>query len=297
MSADAPVKPFLEHPIDANLVEISTKHGAMVVNKNGKYLEESLIKYGEFMENERQIFKVFVKDGDWALDIGANIGLHTRNLSNLVGAAGRIYAFEPQPYLQRILAANIARNQHANTVQYFAGLGAARGTMFAPYYDPSLNLNFGGINLNQQGGAEVSVLKLDEIAFESRVSLVKIDVEGMEQEVLLGGTEFFRSHRPVVYCENDRVHKYQALLEQFWQLNYRVWWHLPYYLTHKNPYRNADLLTEQEPYLGLRAINVLAIPKEFGKIEIPLPEATAESPTYPEVQAIYDAMLARGAHG
>lgn len=47
--------------------------------------------------------------GDWVLDIGANVGNYTARLSEIVGAAGRVLAFEPVPENFELLTANIAR--------------------------------------------------------------------------------------------------------------------------------------------------------------------------------------------
>ena len=46
---------------------------------------------------EIELLKRFIKKGDTVLDIGANIGFYAEILSDLVGPAGKIYSFEPDP--------------------------------------------------------------------------------------------------------------------------------------------------------------------------------------------------------
>ncbi len=288
-------KPFTESPLDENLVFTDTKHGEMIVNKNGKYLEESLIKYGEFMEQERFVFHQLVRPNNHVLDIGANIGLHTRNLSELVGANGKVYAFEPQPYLQRILTENIKRNPFKNTILMPMGLGEVYGSMNAPIYDPAQNLNFGGISLGAKNGVAVPIHRLDDIRFTDKIHFVKMDVEGMELSVLEGGAKFIAQNRPIFYCENDRVSKYMAVLEKFWAMDYKIWWHLAFYITQYKPYRNEELLRHEE-YFYLKAINMICFPKEIKNVKIELPEATPQNPITEELHEIFEQMRQRNIH-
>jgi FkbM family methyltransferase len=55
-----------------------------------------------------------VKPGDWVLDVRANVGHYSHRLSDLVGPAGRIFAFEPVRETFELLTANVARFAHAN---------------------------------------------------------------------------------------------------------------------------------------------------------------------------------------
>lgn len=66
------------------------------------------IRRGRFYTDEKEfsLLNAFIAHGDWVLDIGANIGHYTRRLSDLVGPAGRVIAFEPIPQTFEVLAAN-----------------------------------------------------------------------------------------------------------------------------------------------------------------------------------------------
>ena len=57
------------------------------------------------VNNEPEIFwiKSILDSGDVAIDVGANYGLYTYNLSKAVGNKGFVYAFEPVPYTFRTL--------------------------------------------------------------------------------------------------------------------------------------------------------------------------------------------------
>ena len=69
------------------------------------------IKIGKFKADEKEfsMLGLWVEEGDWVLDMGANVGHYVFKLSELVGATGRVIAFEPVPQTFELLAANIAR--------------------------------------------------------------------------------------------------------------------------------------------------------------------------------------------
>ena len=59
------------------------------------------------------------------------------------------------------------------------------------------------------------------------LELLKIDVEGMEASVIKGASVLIDTHKPIIYCENDRQNKSKELIELLWSLDYKCYWHLP----------------------------------------------------------------------
>ena len=78
---------------------------------------------GSWGPEQVNLFKRLVRPGETVLDIGANIGHHSVVLSKRVGPAGRVLAFEPQPFVFRVLEANLALNECANTESHRMALG------------------------------------------------------------------------------------------------------------------------------------------------------------------------------
>ena len=75
-------------------------------------------------------------------------------------------------------------------------------------------------------GESVSVVPLDTLGL-SRLALVKVDVEGMEAEALLGAERTIAQHRPILYVENDRRDRSERPIALIGALIYDLWWHLP----------------------------------------------------------------------
>src|SRR3989475_8391417 len=71
---------------------------------------------GSVAEPELAVLGLFVKPGACAVDVGANFGLYTKTLAELVGPSGRVYSIEPVPETFDVLTSNIARLGLSNVV-------------------------------------------------------------------------------------------------------------------------------------------------------------------------------------
>lgn len=153
--------------------------------------------------------KEFVTPGAVVWDIGANVGLFAFAAASLAGVAGQVVAMEPDAWLVQLLRRS-ARMQPAQSAQVrvvpaaVAATTALRTLCLAERSRAANYLSeYGTI---QTGGAReeqtIVALTLDWMArFAPLPSLIKIDVEGAEVEVLGGARELFETCRPVVLCE------------------------------------------------------------------------------------------------
>lgn len=207
---------------------VKGRHGYVLYNKNDTYVGKSIEKYGEFSEAEVSFFRQICKEGDVVVEVGANIGAHTLALSQLVGKTGRVHAFEPQRIVFQNLCANMAINSIANAECHHAAVGAEDGFVEIPDLEYGTRANFGGISARQfKAGHKVRLVRLDSYLDIPRLKLLKIDVEGMEQEVIDGARGLIGRLRPVIYLENDRRDRSKNLIELLWSLDYTLFWHLP----------------------------------------------------------------------
>lgn len=232
------------------------RHGVMLYLTTDQYVGGSLDRYGEFSEAETALFAQIVKPGMTVLDLGANMGAHTIYLGQAVGSAGRVIAFEPQRIIHQILCANVMLNVLPNVFAHQAGVGRAAGSILVPPLNYGAVNNFGGLALGAfTAGEAVPQVTIDSLALD-QCHFVKIDVEGMEGDVLEGGRATLARHRPVLYVENDRQEKSADLIALLFELGYRLYWHLPPLF---NP---ANFFGASENVFGnMVSVNMIGVPK------------------------------------
>ena len=86
----------------------SCRYGTMLFN--GPWIGEGLLNYGEWSESEVDVFRLFLKEGSVAFDIGAYFGDTTLPMAKMVGKSGRVFAIESNPKTFNVLCANMALN-------------------------------------------------------------------------------------------------------------------------------------------------------------------------------------------
>ena len=134
--------------------------------------------------------------GDLVLDVGANIGNHTLYLAAVAGC--RVIAFEPNPALCNALRSSLSLNPTLPEVTIHAcGLGRDVGS--AAFADERKD-NLGARRL-KPGAGTIALETLDSMAPAAAVRVIKIDVEGMELDVLAGAAKTIRRDRPLLYIE------------------------------------------------------------------------------------------------
>jgi FkbM family methyltransferase len=254
-----PKKPSEFHLAGSGFNKLSrTRHGLFVYNRNDAYIGKSLNELGEFSEGETDLFRQLIRPGSTIVEAGSNIGAHTVPLARLVGNKGLVHAFEPQRIVFQTLCANVALNSLTNVHCHNSAVGDRPGSITVPYVNYEKPNNFGGLSLGEyQEGERVPVVPLDSLNL-TRCDLLKIDVEGMEINVLRGAAETIRKLRPVIYLENDRPQNSAALISELLALGYQLYWHLPTYYSHDNYYANPE-----NPFGNTVSVNMLGIHSAF----------------------------------
>lgn len=239
---------------------IEARHGRFLVNPQDAYIGRAMIETGSYSEEELALLLKIAKPGAWIVDAGANIGCFTVPLALRVGMAGRVYAFEPQPLVFELLAANCALNDAVTAVPRPMALGAEEGVLELSPLNPAKPNNFGGIPLERltgKSGYPVRLAPLDAVIDPPRLTLIKADLEGMEIAMLRGAAGLIRAHRPVLYVENGEVDRSPALIEAILGYDYDLWWHIP-------PMLEAGQTAAETHLSRVRSKNMLCFPAERG---------------------------------
>lgn len=149
-----------------------------------------------------------VQPGWTCLDIGAHIGWYTVQLACLVGPAGRVVAFEPIPVLRDRLRRNLELDKLSNVAVEGVALHArpGEGTLWVEEVGASGPGGRSSLVRRSFSGHELKVPMdtLDRWTARTKplpIDLIKIDVEGVESEVLAGGRGTLRQFQPVVVVE------------------------------------------------------------------------------------------------
>ena len=137
---------------------------------------------------EKSFFVHHVRPGMRVVDIGANIGMYTLLLSQLVGEHGKVFAFEPDSALYEVLSHNCRINHATNVKLFNLALGSKSETRFL--FRPGLNSGDNRLAKDTHVGfsqeMEVRVSKLDDLLHEENIDFIKMDVQGWEFEVFHG---------------------------------------------------------------------------------------------------------------
>ena len=147
----------------------------------------------------------YVRDGDWVIDVGANVGHYTMKLSNLVGANGRVIAFEPVSTTFCHLTNNAQLATHKNITLINAavsessklvGMSIPRfATGLSNYYQASIDSG------DDDSDTFVLTISVDSLRLSNTIRFIKVDAEGHEPAVLRGLRNVINRDKPILVLE------------------------------------------------------------------------------------------------
>ena len=216
--------------------------GKIMYNVLDLYVGKSFKLYGEYSPGEAALFADILQPGDVVVEVGANIGAHTIRLAQLVGTEGKVIAFEPQRLCFQLLNGNVAINSLTNVYTYQKCVGASEGSVTVPELSPDEIHNWGGVSLenqNEGGGERVERITLDSLNL-AECKLLKLDVEGMELQVLQGAVKLLERCQPLIYTEVDRQDKKAELTTFLCERGYKIYEHNPPLYSDNNYFHNPN---------------------------------------------------------
>lgn len=153
--------------------------------------------------------RAHVAPGSWVLDIGANIGVYTRQFAGWVSDGGKVVAIEPEPGNCALLREGLEKAGVVDRVRVVQAVAAETAGELRLRLNPANPAD----HRIAQDGIPVRAEVLDELLASEgfpRVSLIKIDVQGAETKVLRGCRRILSEWRPAIFMEVDDA----ALAEQ-----------------------------------------------------------------------------------
>lgn len=144
---------------------------------------------------EVEFFKKEVKKGDTVLDLGAHIGYYTIFAAELVGAEGKVFAFEPEPNNFYLLKKNIEINNYRNVipVQKAVSDKTGKGRL---YLKEKKTQNRIYDSQEKDPFIEIETVKLDDY-IEEKIDFIKMDIEGSEMGAVRGMVALLKKNQRV----------------------------------------------------------------------------------------------------
>ena len=208
---------------------LETRHGRMMVRPGRDFISANLALHGHYEWDVVSLCAMIAGgyENGVVLDIGANIGTMTVPIAR-ANPQYEVHAWEPQRIVFQQLCGNVALNHCDNVYAHNKAVTMEHGCVDIdmPDYNTSTNIGAWSISpvvrensneANAGGKVEaVECVKLDDFKFEHPIRLIKIDVEGSELPVLIGGENFLKANKypPIVYESWTQFEWYQDSAEE-----------------------------------------------------------------------------------
>jgi FkbM family methyltransferase len=190
-------------------------------------------------EPELRIVRHLVKPGDSVIDIGANVGVYTKILSELAGPDGHVYSIEPFGPTFEILS-YIVKKLHLDNVEPInvaVSDSEAVVTMAIPYDSSGAETHYRASIVKDQAKTKNEMTNVQAVTIDSRflttsgtISFIKCDVEGHELACIKGATQFLDRSKAAWLIEvsgdpddtdSAAHHVFKILKDQ----DYSAWWY------------------------------------------------------------------------
>jgi FkbM family methyltransferase len=194
--SDRPVRSIVDYD-DGLLIHVDTR----------SFLEWYIFMYGAFRPRVSELLNRMLKPGQVAIDIGANVGMHSIVMAKRVGPTGKVVVFEPDPHPLARLRQNLALNglDWVETVQ--AAVSARSETRTFYLHDESIG-NFANASLVAANvGKDTPTMEMKVVALDEwlaahplpRIDVIKLLAQGEEWNALQGMKGAIERHRPKIF--------------------------------------------------------------------------------------------------
>jgi FkbM family methyltransferase len=196
------------------------------------YLEERYLTGCPEPGPQEEILR-HLRPGGCFYDVGAHIGFNSLLAARLVGKGGRVVAFEPDPSNAAVLHENLSRNDLTEVEVIPAAVWSHLGIVTfqrSAAEHPEMSSRRGRVVVSTDEAAGSSLIEVEAVTLDAFArdhpapTMIKIDVEGAEAEVLRGAQKLISHARPVWLLEVHHQNAATFLEEDLRQNGYRIEW-------------------------------------------------------------------------
>lgn len=238
----------------------------------------STARYYEYLIKD--VYELLLQNGDVAIDIGANQGLHTYPMARKVKPDGKVYSFEPIPIHYHQLLDEISNNKmYASVIQMYPYALSDRDEKMEFIVNLDNTAYCSGFHKNEN----VSYKNTKKIIVESRkidsiftglesVKFVKIDVDGAELKVLNGAKNLLRKQRPVIafecgdFCSKSYGYRSIEIFIFLQSLDYEIYTIKGYFLATKEHFSESTTLQTIWNYIAINKNNSIVKEKVINRL-------------------------------
>jgi len=188
-----------------------------------------LLSYGTHEPLTTKELCGLLSNGDVAVDVGAYVGWYAIHFSKAVGGTGKVFAFEPNPTVFPILIKNLEVNGCKNCRAFNLAVSNSNGALHLEVH-PIRADRSRVVKAFEGGVVKVQSISLDEFLpqLTDKVDLIKVDVEGIEVNVLEGCKNIIKQQLPKLFIEfhpevlryGERFAKLLRLLDSTYTLQF-----------------------------------------------------------------------------
>jgi FkbM family methyltransferase len=189
-------------PFEQFLYVIS--QGYFLSYRMGRLKKNPAYDYHYFLKN-------IVRNGDTVVDIGANLGYYSRNLSEWVGQGGRVISYEPVKPVFNVLSKNVSKCKNVELRPFALGenesdieLGNMTKSAIGYIATGSHFVMEEGKSSSEELVTFTAKMKDARLEFKSigKVDLIKCDVEGYEVKILSHLSKYIEKVQPIIFVES-----------------------------------------------------------------------------------------------
>jgi FkbM family methyltransferase len=240
----------------SSLLELRILGRPFCICVDDKGLSEELLLYKIHEPFLTLLMSNEITEGSTIVELGANIGYYTTLECSFMHGNGKVIAIEPDKRSLTILKKNVAINQNSNNVEMInVAIGPDRrnGTILInkSYNLTSMNTPSLGSKIGTEIG--IDIVPLDDLVLnETKIDLIRMDIEGFEFEVIKGMKAVLEKFKPNLFIELHPIRDTDLMMSFFETLNafdYQIKWAIPRHL--------IEGILEAPPELLISTVNLL----------------------------------------